>query len=252
MTTSPHRVRRLAGFLASLAVAEVQAATVITDFRLDGPDARFSLRSDPQSYYLVEWSTDLAAFHDLTMTLGDPAPNLAYRVLPMFPRLFFRGTPLDLFAPSDRDGDGIDDVYEIKNLWLDPLDPTDATEDPDHDGRSHLQEYRDLLGLSGDPPEVYSREVSLYNDGDILPPDVPEAYSREVSLYNDGDILPPDVPEAYSREVSLYNAGDCCMLPDIPEAYSREVSLYNAGDILPPDVPEAYSREVSVLITNPD
>ena len=204
---------------------------MITDFRLDGPDARFSLRSDPQSYYLVEWSTDLAAFHDLTMTLGDPAPNLAYRVLPMFPRLFFRGTPLDLFAPSDRDGDGIDDVYEIKNLWLDPLDPTDATEDPDHDGRSHLQEYRDLLGLSGDPPEVYSREVSLYNDGDILP---------------------PDVPEAYSREVSLYNAGDCCMLPDIPEAYSREVSLYNAGDILPPDVPEAYSREVSVLITNPD
>jgi hypothetical protein len=220
MTTNPHLGRCLASLLAWLTCAEgvTQAATAITDFRLVGPDARFSLRSDPQAYYLVEWTTDLSAFHDLAMTLGDPAPNLAYRVLPMFPRLFFRGTPLDLFAPSDRDGDGIDDVYEIKNLWLNPLDPSDAGKDPDGNGRTHLQEYRDLLGLSSDPPEVYSREVSLYN-GEGGPPqtDIPEVYSREVSLYN-GEGGPPqtDIPEVYSREVSLYNGEGASPLAGAP------------------------------------
>jgi hypothetical protein len=40
----------------------------------------------------------------------------------------------------DSDGDGIPDVWEIA-YGLDPFDPTDAYQDPDHDGMTNLQEY---------------------------------------------------------------------------------------------------------------
>jgi hypothetical protein len=43
---------------------------------------------------------------------------------------------------SDTDGDGIDDRYELdRPSILDPLDPTDAGEDPDGDGLTNLEEY---------------------------------------------------------------------------------------------------------------
>ncbi len=45
--------------------------------------------------------------------------------------------------PADLDGDGIDDLYEWSHASiLDPLDPLDALLDPDGDGRSTLEEYR--------------------------------------------------------------------------------------------------------------
>jgi outer membrane protein assembly factor BamB len=51
---------------------------------------------------------------------------------------------------EDDDGDGIPDTWELKYpSYLDPLDPTDATEDPDEDGYSNLEEYLGIDGKEG-------------------------------------------------------------------------------------------------------
>ena len=49
---------------------------------------------------------------------------------------------------TDDDGDGMPDVWETENR-LDPLDPTDASGDPDRDGLTNLEEYR-----NGSDPNV--------------------------------------------------------------------------------------------------
>jgi hypothetical protein len=52
--------------------------------------------------------------------------------------------------PLDSDGDGIDDVYELRHPpFLNPLDASDANQDFDGDGHSNLEDYR-----AGTDPEV--------------------------------------------------------------------------------------------------
>jgi hypothetical protein len=47
-----------------------------------------------------------------------------------------------LTAPGDTDQDGVDDVYELGRSILDPLNASDASQDPDNDGFSTLAEYQ--------------------------------------------------------------------------------------------------------------
>jgi hypothetical protein len=47
---------------------------------------------------------------------------------------------LEVDLPADRDGDGLEDDYEVRN-GLDPDDPTDASLDPDGDGLTNLEEF---------------------------------------------------------------------------------------------------------------
>lgn len=57
--------------------------------------------------------------------------------------VFYRARQVSLAQPLDSDGDGIDDVYELRHAaFLNPLNLSDAAEDFDGDGRSNLQEYR--------------------------------------------------------------------------------------------------------------
>jgi len=42
---------------------------------------------------------------------------------------------------SDTDGDGLPDKYELDYSFLNPLDPSDASQDQDNDGLTNLQEY---------------------------------------------------------------------------------------------------------------
>ena len=55
----------------------------------------------------------------------------------------------------DTDGDGMPDAWEIAH-GLNPTDPSDATQDFDHDGRTNLQEYQD-----GSNPNVGRTEAII-------------------------------------------------------------------------------------------
>ncbi|NKB23807.1 MAG: hypothetical protein GKR87_11405 [Kiritimatiellae bacterium] len=58
---------------------------------------------------------------------------------------FYRVNKVDIQTPNDIDGDGIHDLLEHSHFFLNPLDPTDATNDLDGNGLDNLQES--LIGL---------------------------------------------------------------------------------------------------------
>ena len=139
-------------------------------------------------------------------------------------RSFYRVVCASIFTPQDSDGDYIDDVYELNRPdILDPLDPTDASEDPDNNGLTNLQEYLIELTSGITTPQYLSREVTAFNTG--LPKET--AMSREISAFNMGS--PSAGVEAVSRMVSIYNGSGPLPFPEIPQALSRELTVYNLG-----------------------
>ncbi|MCI0539394.1 MAG: hypothetical protein L0Z50_29650 [Verrucomicrobiales bacterium] len=117
----------------------------ITDARI-GADGRFVLHhaADPNFYYILrkgEQVTAILTAKDIQLgQLGNAQlkdPDLAVNAG------FYRVQQAPITTPLDTDGDGIDDVYELKNRpLLDPLNPSDAAVDPDRDGKTTLEEYR--------------------------------------------------------------------------------------------------------------
>ncbi len=92
--------------------------------------------------------------------------------------------------------------------------------------------------------EAVSKEVSLFNgQGGPAQGDIPEVYSRELSLFNFD--APPFSVEAVSKELSVFNGEGGPAQGGIPEVYTREVSAFNFG--APVFSVEAISREVSVF-----
>jgi hypothetical protein len=55
---------------------------------------------------------------------------------------FFRVLTVPVAAPLDTDRDGMDDLYELERLFLDPLNPRDAHADFDGDELTNLEEFR--------------------------------------------------------------------------------------------------------------
>ena len=82
-------------------------------------------------------------------------------------RRYYRVARRDQSDPADSDSDGMDDVWELR-YELQPLDPTDATKDPDEDGFTNLEEYQAGADPQHfDPPPELA--ITSPRDGDWLP-----------------------------------------------------------------------------------
>ena len=228
------------------------------ELRRDGAGMLLELEHDPSRYFLLEGSVDLLEFTPETMGLGSDAPIWE---IPFAGRGrgFYRILPLNVFAPRDSDGDGIDDVYELVNSdILDPLNPLDAHLDPDGNGLTHLDEYRMRFALDDEPPQYHSNETTLFNFGaptarlegiskeltmfNFWAPSGVLAVSKEVSLYNGQTVPSSEFLVQVSREVSLWNYG----VPSAEgEAISRVVSIYNGGSVPQSEFLVQHSRELS-------
>src|SRR5262249_18531958 len=102
--------------------------------------------ADTNYYYILyrgDVITNIVLASDMavaTNTVGE----LADQVAPSGSNnAFYRILAVPIIQPRDSDADGIDDVYELRHKdFLNPLNPTDATQDFDKDGITNLQEYR--------------------------------------------------------------------------------------------------------------
>ncbi len=89
----------------------------------------------------------------------------------------------------DTDGDGMPDGWEVKH-GLDPLDPDDASEDPDNDGLSNLEEYQ--VGWGDEWIKIYTTDPhDPDTDGDGMPDGWEVKYGLNATDPRDA-VLDPD------------------------------------------------------------
>lgn len=185
---------------SSMFSAFLPAATLSIQ-RIDEESMELSLSPDPSSYFLLQQSTDLAAFLPYSMVLGETSNQWSIYPDPEVPTRFFRARIISIFAPEDTDGDGIDDLYEIRHPVLNPLDPSDASLDPDNNRQTYLNEYRATYNLGDGKREAVSSEVSVFTTRPFGGPAV-ETISDEVSVFTSRPFAGPGF-EAISDEVSI-------------------------------------------------
>ena len=147
---------------AWLCLAAPDPGTLAADFWISAqPESNLNLRIEIPSlttdYHLVR-ATDAMSNWGLTgLVLGvegtqtwRDADVLAHKRM-QFYRVFSR----DVAHPLDSDGDGIDDVFELRRPEiLDPLDATDGAEDADGDGLGNQQEYAYGTDLQNDDTDA--------------------------------------------------------------------------------------------------
>ncbi len=224
---------------SSLAATAATPSNTISNVRLQNGVVTVEFEGNPGAYYLLEYSSDLNTWAPADMSLGIPS---TLDITPGVTRGFFRAIPYSKYSPQDTDKDGIDDVYELNNSELDPLDPSDGSKlAPGGGGRTNYQVYLNLFGITSYKIlQRESREWSVFNFGS--PSATWEANSREQSIFNFGS--PSATVEANSRELSLYN-GQAVPVSDLAQRESREWSVFNFGS--PSAAVEANSREISLF-----
>ncbi len=150
--------RGVLGAMAGLLAAVVGAAQTLP-IRVAGLDAEGGLqveyRSDADSYFILHRLPSLRGPRQpVALRLGaEGNSTLRGPRAATADSAFFQVERRRRIDPTDVDGDGLDDVYELgRPAILNPLDPADATRDPDGDGVSTLTEWR-----QGTDPEVGER-----------------------------------------------------------------------------------------------
>ena len=106
-------------------------------------------------------------------------------------RGYYRLLRIPCNAPRDYDTDGINDVYELERTFLDPLDPSDASEDQDEDTVSNLSEY--LGGTSPDNPDSDEDGIQDGTDprpvvANVAPVVQSVGFSSEDNFHDDADL----------------------------------------------------------------
>ncbi len=134
--------------LVLLGLRALGAGPEILDIRLEADGrARVRVATETNSYYLllrggevrqIILPRDIRLGQTLEITLTDPVP------LPE--AAFYRIEQIPVVTPRDTDGDGLDDVFELRHPGAcNPL-VADAALDPDGDGRTNLEEF--VLGTN--------------------------------------------------------------------------------------------------------
>ncbi len=128
--SGPGTLRITSTALSSGGAMDVAFATTLVDF-----------------YYLLErGDSPTRILQTVAVTLGDCDPRVLTDRASVSSRAsaFYRVRAVSIAQPLDSDGDGIDDVFELQHaFFLTPMDPADAAQDFDDDGRTNLQEYRE-------------------------------------------------------------------------------------------------------------
>jgi hypothetical protein len=111
----------------------------------DGQGISFHFPSGTDVYFQV-WASDSLTSEWTQvrgMTLGEEGTQ-AWKdatAITSFTGLYYRLRRLPISDPDDYDGDGMDDVFELRHSdILNPRDPSDAYEDFDNDGLANLEE----------------------------------------------------------------------------------------------------------------
>lgn len=166
--------------------------------------------SDTDSYYLlvrgtevtgITWAVDAALGRDVAGQLSDPA------LLGPSASAFYRVLQVPIAHPLDTDGDGIDDVFELRHrAFLNPLDPADALLDFDQDGVSNLEEYRRGTDPS-QPPLLTLRETSPAN-GESRVAVTRETVFRLTQPLGSDTLLPPTLLQAEFGGRRLLSRGE--------------------------------------------
>ena len=234
---------RLALVLALGCAPVAPAAVTFADLEFINEDTlRVTTVENSAGYYVVQETFDLEDFSPIQIAFGIDAPVWDITLpFSLHPRAFYRVQAVSIFSPLDSDGDRIDDVYELNRpAILDPLDPTDADEDPDGNGLTNLAEYLRFLLDTTSAPQFYSRAVTTFNYG--APFAGIDLLSREYTTFNLGS--PSALIEANSRLVSLYNGSGPPTVDYLPRVVAREVSIFNFGSA--PSPTESISRLISI------
>lgn len=140
------------------------------------------------SYFILLRGGDLSTIHEPAALGMDPSKNHPDDVelidgpsdVPVAAR-FYRVEQVSKATPRDTDGDGMDDVFELRySPTLNPLDPRDAAGDPDGDSVTSLVEAQrgtnPLVADVVDPPQMLlvprfaagnSHTLALRTDGTL-------------------------------------------------------------------------------------
>ncbi|MEZ5302985.1 MAG: hypothetical protein R3F11_20445 [Verrucomicrobiales bacterium] len=138
------KIRWVVLLAALLAAARTEAQEFrIAEIEFDAGGIAFEYPSEEGYYYRLIRNADLTEVSTaVALGLASPPAALLRDDDPPAGRAFYQIQRLLITAALDTDGDRIDDVYELqRSAILDPLDPFDASEDPDGNGLSHLSEY---------------------------------------------------------------------------------------------------------------
>ncbi|MGK0189489.1 MAG: alpha-tubulin suppressor-like RCC1 family protein [Verrucomicrobiales bacterium] len=135
---------------SSLQAQQNSETATLSSVNLGEQEAEVSIAGKSTSYYILYRSENLSEFSPIVGQLGTDAQQILLDESLLSPAAYYRVQVVPIDSPFDTDEDGIDDVYELTHpAILNPLDRTDADDDPDNDGRNNLNEY-----LAGSDPEV--------------------------------------------------------------------------------------------------
>jgi alpha-tubulin suppressor-like RCC1 family protein len=137
--------------LALLVTQGFSASFQIDEARFDSNGVlRISFNARTNTYVILQKTESLAvSARPISMRLGGGTTD-DFRVSPTATAVFYRLLSVPRSLPMDTDGDGIDDVFELRHpAELDPLNPSDAPLDADGDGLNNVAHYREIRFARG-------------------------------------------------------------------------------------------------------